>query len=493
MAPPSEIAGRYEIRSELGRGTMGVVYRAHDRDLGRDVALKVIRSSVEDADGAEQGYEQRFLNEARAAGRLSHPAIVVVHDVGRDPASGALFMALELLGGRTLQDILRGEGPLPWPEALRLIARVAEGLHHAHEHGIVHRDVKPANIMVLPSGEPKVMDFGIAKVEASQLTAAGQLFGTPLYMSPEQAQGLPVDGRSDLFSLGAVLYETLTGRRAFGGDSVHGIVLQVVQSDPRPPSALVPGVPKGVDHVVARCLAKDPPRRYPDGRALAEDVRAVLSGASPRAVAPEPPPDAEATRVSSRVPVSPAAASSGPPARPARPARTRKGVLAGWRPKAIVAAAAIAVVGGAVYLARGGAVPPEAGAPAAAATSPPAKALDRVASLLTGSEHAQVSLDLEHTLKSGTLRVFVDDRVVIDAGLEGRVTKRLAGLSLRKGALQESFDVESGRHEIRVRIAWDGNVKNESIWANFQPGQKRRLEARLRGVGGLQDLSLKWR
>ena len=194
--------------------------------------------------GTPQGYEQRFLNEARAAARLSHPAIVVVHDVGRDPASGALFMALELLRGRHAAGRpRRGAARCPGAEALRLVERVAEGLHHAHEHGIVHRDVKPANIMVLASGEPKIMDFGIAKVEAAQLTAAGQLFGTPLYMSPEQARASPVDGRSDLFSLGAVLYEILTGRRAFGSDSVHGIVLQVVQSDPRPPSAVVPGIP----------------------------------------------------------------------------------------------------------------------------------------------------------------------------------------------------------------------------------------------------------
>ncbi len=476
---------------------MGVVYRAHDRDLGRDVALKVIRSTVEDADGDAQSYEQRFLNEARAAARLTHPAIVVVHDVGRDPASGALFMALELLRGRTVQDILGEEGPLPWPEALRLVEQVAEGLHHAHEHGIVHRDVKPANIMVLASGEPKIMDFGIAKVEASQLTAAGQLFGTPLYMSPEQAQSLPVDGRSDLFSLGAVLYEVLTGRRAFASDSVHGIVLQVVQSDPRPPSTLLSGIPGGVDHVVARCLAKDPQRRYPDGRALAEDVRAVLSGTPLRVHALEGPTDAAATLVSSRRPPAPEPgavhASAAPPA-----GRGRYDALAGSRVRMLLAGVAIAVAIGAGYLARGRAVPAEAPAqptprPGTEAAPPHANALDRVASLLTGRESAQVSLDFGHSLKSGTLRVFVDDALVIEADLDSRVTKRVAGLTLRKGGLQDSFEVEPGRHEIRVRVAWDGNVKSESIWANLQAGSKRRLEARLRGVGGLQDLSLKWR
>jgi serine/threonine-protein kinase len=494
MPQLSEVAGRYEIQAELGRGMMGVVYRAHDRDLGRDVALKVIRSTAEDADGDPQSYERRFLNEARAAARLSHPAIVVVHDVGRDPASGALFMALELLRGRTLQAVLGEEGPRPWREALRLVERVAEGLHHAHEHGIVHRDVKPANIMVLASGEPKIMDFGIAKVEASQLTAAGQLFGTPLYMSPEQAQARPVDGRSDIFSLGAVLYELLTGRRAFGSDSVHGIVLQVVQSDPRPPSSVIAGIPGDVDRVVARCLAKDPERRYPDGRALADDVRAVLSG-QPLPVRAPTPADGEATVVSSRLPLAPRPAAARPsPGTPPGPGTRR--AFASWRVKVILGAMALAVAVSAGYLARGRPAPaesPSAPVPRSEVTPPPPTALDRVASLLAGPEAAQVSLDFEHSLKSGTLRVSVDDAVVIEADLDSRVTKRVAGLTLRKGGLRDSFRVKPGRHEVRVRVAWDDNVKSESIWANLQPGSNRRLEARLRGVGGLQDLSLKWR
>ncbi len=468
MATPLESVGRYEIRAELGRGTMGVVYRAYDPDLGRDVALKVIRPTLGDAE--PQKYEERFLNEARSAARLSHPTIVVVHDVGRDPVSGTLFMALELLRGRTLQAILGERGPLPWREALALVERVAEGLHHAHERGIVHRDVKPANIMVLESGEPKIMDFGIAKVEASQLTAAGQLFGTPLYMSPEQALARPVDARSDLFSLGAVLYEVLAGRRAFAGDSVHGIVVQVIQSAPPLPSALRAGIPGEVDGVVMRCLAKDPARRYPSGRALAEDARAVLGGAAPRAQAKEPPPDAAATLVSSGRPMPRGRDAAG------RGPRRASGriLLAG-----LVLAAAV----GAGYLARGFFVPADGEAPS----------LDRVTSLLTGPERARVSVDFAHSLRSGMLRVWVDDEAVIEADLASRVAKQIAGVKLRKGSRQDSFEVEPGRHEIRVQVSWGDNVKRESIWANFEAGSTRRLEARLRGVGGLQDLSLRWR
>jgi serine/threonine-protein kinase len=405
-------------------------------------------------------------------------------------------MALELLRGRTVQAILGERGALPWPEALRLVERVAEGLHHAHEHGIVHRDVKPANIMVLDSGEPKIMDFGIAKVEASQLTAAGQLFGTPLYMSPEQAQARPVDARSDLFSLGSVLYEMLAGRRAFAADSVHGIVLQVVQADPPPPSSVVAGIPEDVDRLVACCLAKDPERRYPSGRALADDVRAVLSGTPLAVLAGEKPADATATLVSARSPLAPAPGA-------VRPSTGRPGgrgladAIGGARLKVLAAVVVVAAVA-AGYLARGRVVPAEGPVlsspnPSAESAPPPVKALDRVAGLLGRPKAAQVSLDFGHSLKSGTLRVFVDDAPVIEADLDSRVTKRIAGISLRKGSLRDSFEVEPGRHEIRVQVAWDGNVEDESIWANFQPGSKRRLEARLRGVGGLQDLSLKWR
>ena len=168
---------------------MGVVYRALDPALGRSVALKTVALSFAIADDERASFEQRFMAEARVAAGLSHPGIVVVHDVGRDAASGMLYIALELLDGRTLADMVAGGGPLDPAEALRITARVAEALSHAHAKGIVHRDIKPANIMVLPSGEPKIMDFGIAKVPTSQLTAAGQFFGTPSYMSPEQASG----------------------------------------------------------------------------------------------------------------------------------------------------------------------------------------------------------------------------------------------------------------------------------------------------------------
>jgi hypothetical protein len=529
MTKPLETLGRYRIVAELGSGTMGVVYRAHDPDLGRDVALKVIRPAIDTAEERATNYEQRFFNEARAAARLSHPAIVVVHDVGRDAASGALFMALELLEGRTLQAIIQERAPLPWQEASSLIERVAEGLHHAHERGIVHRDIKPANIMVLESSGPKIMDFGIAKIEASQLTATGQFFGTPLYMSPEQALGRTVDPRSDVFSLGAVFYEMLTGRKAFAGDSVHQIVLQVVEGEPPPASSGVAGLPPDLDYVLARCLAKDPARRYPNGRTLAEDLRNILGGTRPRGRdAWQAAAEAERTVVSARG-AHPPGRSAARPA-PAAPLGGRTSDRAARsRLKVLLAGAVIAAAAGAGYLWRGhlgspaGAPAPSPATlvtaePAAGSTEPPAtleptgsalpqaaataspepagaveRAFDRVTSLLTRPEPTQLVIDFEHSLKTGTLRVWVDEKVVLEEKLDSQVTKSMAGLKLRKGQLLDSLGVSPGRHEIRFQVAWDDNVKTKSIWANFKSGTKRRLEGRLRGVGGLQNLSLQWR
>ena len=169
---------RYQIQGEIGRGMMGVVYRALDPALGRIVALKTVQSVFPLPAEQQKAFEERFLSEARVAAGLSHPAIVVVHDVGRDPESGALFIAFEYLQGQTLSE-LTSSGALEWREAFRIAGRLAEALHHAHARGVIHRDIKPGNVMVLPTGDPKIMDFGIAKLASSQLTAAGEFFGTP--------------------------------------------------------------------------------------------------------------------------------------------------------------------------------------------------------------------------------------------------------------------------------------------------------------------------
>ncbi len=325
MAEPASTIGRYEILREIGRGAMGIVYEAHDPVLDRTIALKVIQPSAEGE--AARVFEERFLAEARIAAALQHPGIVVVHDVGRDSSTGALFIALELLRGRTLAD-LGAEGPLDWRTVLHLVAQVARALHHAHLHGVVHRDVKPANVVVLPSGEVKVMDFGIARLETARhrLTTTGEFIGTPLYTAPEQARTEDVDGRADVFSLASVAYTLLTGRAAFIAPTIPGIVHRVVYEEPEPPSRFVRDLPADVEHVLARALAKDPARRYPTAEAFAEDVEDVLEGRPPRHAAGDDlvvveEPDSPLSALLDPATVAPAPAPP-PPFRPlpARPA-----------------------------------------------------------------------------------------------------------------------------------------------------------------------------
>lgn len=290
-----QTVGRYAVQKEVGRGSMGVVYQARDPVLGRTVALKTIALAAAASEQDRPAFEKRFLQEARAAASLSHPCIVVVYDAGTDPATGLLYMALEYLRGKTLHGIIGQGERLDWREALRATSRLADALHHAHGKGIIHRDIKPANIMILASGEPKVMDFGVAKVESSHLTTGGNVLGSPPYMSPEQADGREMDGRSDLFSLGSVLYELLTGRKAFGGRDLPTILTRLAHGNPAAPSELASGLPAEVDAVVARALAKSPAQRYASGRALADDIDDVLAGRPPRTALRPPPATAAAT------------------------------------------------------------------------------------------------------------------------------------------------------------------------------------------------------
>jgi serine/threonine protein kinase len=288
-ATPQHI-GRYEIQRVIGRGSMGVVYQAQDIVLRRTVALKTISFAFAVTDNDRRNFERRFLEEARAAAALSHPGIVVVYDFGSDAEANLMYMALEFLRGKTLEDVVAAGLPLDWHETLKTVGRLADALHHAHQNKVIHRDIKPANIMVLGSGDAKVMDFGIAKVEATQLSMAGQVFGSPAYMSPEQAQGDAIDARTDIFSLGCVLYELLTGRKAFGAKDLPSILLRLAVEEPTPATRLVSGLPEDLDYVVSRALAKKRHDRYPNAKAFAEDIDDVLNGRVPRHAAPRPYP-----------------------------------------------------------------------------------------------------------------------------------------------------------------------------------------------------------
>lgn len=255
--------GRYEILDEIGQGAMGTVYRARDPLIERTVAIKTVPIAQLQQEGADA--ESRFLREAQSAGRLSHPNIVTIYDVGE--ADGLAYIAMEYLHGRTLRDLMN-KGPMPLDLALDTAMQMAEALAFAHEHGVIHRDIKPANVVVTGRrGRIKLTDFGIAHLVNSDHTQVGQMLGSPRYMSPEQAMGREVDGRSDIFSLGAVLYEMLTGHYAFNGDSLPAIVYRVINETPAEASTLRPQLPAGLANVLAQMLNKRPEAR-PDARTL---------------------------------------------------------------------------------------------------------------------------------------------------------------------------------------------------------------------------------
>ncbi len=265
--------GRYQIIKELGKGAMGVVYQAYDPEIDRSVALKVLREDRLTSDTLIH----RFLREAKAIGRLSHPNIVTVYDVGQD--RGTIYIAMEFLDGDPLDKIIERKR-FPLKEVLLLGIQVAETLDYAHQKGIVHRDVKPSNIIVQPSGQIKITDFGIARIEdstASLQTQAGEILGTPAYMSPEQVMSEPIDGRSDLFSLGIILYELSTGKRPFGGDTLTAILHAITQTNPPEPLKANPEIPKGLSQTIMRCLRKIPAKRFENGKALAETLRGYLN------------------------------------------------------------------------------------------------------------------------------------------------------------------------------------------------------------------------
>ena len=265
--------GRYKILGELGRGAMGIVYRAEDPVLDRHLAIKTVFVPADEADRKE--YEARFTQEARAAGKLGHPGIVTIYDVGRE--GEMVYMAMELLEGVDL-GAQAATRRFPVTEAVSIVERVADALSFAHDRGVVHRDIKPPNIMLVGGGRVKIMDFGIARMRSSDLkTQTGLMMGTPRYMSPEQVAGRPVDQRSDIFSLGTVLYELLTGTKLFSGSDATEIMYNVSQLRPAPPSRINRQVPAMLDLVVAKAQEKDAGERYQDAHQFAADLRACLN------------------------------------------------------------------------------------------------------------------------------------------------------------------------------------------------------------------------
>src|SRR4051812_44622757 len=279
MTTPQVLGERYEIGGVLGRGGMAEVHRGRDLRLGREVAVKVLRSDL----ARDPSFQVRFRREAQAAASLNHPAIVAVYDTGEDrTTTGATpYIVMEYVEGETLRDVIRREGHLSSERAMSLSADICGALDFSHRNGIVHRDVKPGNVMITPQGTVKVMDFGIARAvsdSAATMTSTAAVIGTAQYLSPEQARGESVDARSDVYSVGCLLYELVTGAPPFTGDSPVSVAYQHVREDPRLPSSINPEIPPELDAILLKAMSKNPANRYQSAAEMRNDLLRALAG-----------------------------------------------------------------------------------------------------------------------------------------------------------------------------------------------------------------------
>jgi hypothetical protein len=281
---PGSRIGRYTIESTLGQGGMGKVYLARDPVIGRNVALKVITIRPDLSDEEAGQYRERFLREAQAAGALLHPNIVAVHDVGQDPATRSPYIVMEHVPGQDLKKVILSRAPLTGAETIGIVLQIAAALDYAHRRGIVHRDIKPANVLITEQGRVKITDFGVARLPGSDLTRSDQFVGSPGFMSPEQLKGGQVDGRCDLFALGVILYQLLTGKAPFEGESVSEVLYRISTQPAEPPSESHTDVSPDFDPILEKALAKDPAQRYQTGQEM-------IAALSP--LAREEAPDAE--------------------------------------------------------------------------------------------------------------------------------------------------------------------------------------------------------
>ena len=273
--------GRYELHEELGRGAMGVVYRAHDPVIGRDVAVKTMHLTETGTGMSREELIGRFQTEARAAGLLTHPNIVVVYDAGEE--QGVFYITMELVEGRSLQTMLDAHQLFPLPRIIKLMEQVCSALDFAHQRNVVHRDIKPANLMLTADDTVKITDFGTAKILQFGTAQTSHVMGTPSYMSPEQVKGKPVDGRSDIFSLGVILYELMTGEKPFPGQNITTVIYKIINEDPIPPRSLDSSIHPGLSAVITHALAKEPSARFQNCQELLDGLRNYRDIVSPEA------------------------------------------------------------------------------------------------------------------------------------------------------------------------------------------------------------------
>jgi hypothetical protein len=514
--------GRYEVVAELGRGAMGVVYKARDPQIDRMVAVKTVSLWGQEAD-EEKEFLLRFMHEAKAAGRLHHPGIVAIFDAGENPKNHHPYIVLEYVAGEALNRILSREKKLPLAKALQLTEEVADALDYAHAQGVVHRDIKPGNILVTEDGHAKIADFGIAKLNLAHFTVPGRLLGTPAYMAPEQLSGEAADGRSDLFSLGVILYAMVTGHSPFQGDSATTVSFKVANREPVAASALDLTLPRELDEVIALAMAKDPQQRYQSGAEFAEDVRQLQqlfqqgsTTVSLEAAAGTRSAGTRSGRTATKTAT--VAATAHPALGMAQAARFLRTavlkapvrdlilgaitlvilVIAGFESKLFVTSRAEVNPAPVAPSANSGAVPPNS---AMTMTSTPAKT-DPGAETVTAAAAAQpapprngrapashparqivvpscnLDLAVQHQFKDATLFVWVDGKLALTRPLHGGTQKRLVVFSGIRGVDSETLKIPAGKHVLRVRaLSSDETIDlSKTISSEFVGGGNKSLQ-----------------
>jgi hypothetical protein len=487
------------------------VYKARDPQIDRLVAVKTVSLHGQE-DEVQKEFRLRFINEAQAAGRLHHPGIVSVFDVGEDTETGDPYIVLEYVSGEPLNRVLARERKLSLGRALQIAEEIAQALDYAHEQGVTHRDVKPGNIMITDDGHAKIADFGIAKLNLAHCTLPGKLLGTPAYMAPEQLAGEGADGRSDLFSVGVILYAMVTGHSPFQGDSATTVCFKVANREPVPASALDLDLPRDLDGLIAKAMAKDPDRRYQYGAELAEDLAALRARRLPGATA------RPGTKVGTHQ------------AKSALNGRPTTGLAYGWKlistrvlrtPTRTLAFGLVTVllliilgVRSKVLVLNQQAVdladPPPAlksmvpAVQAPAAVAPPAVSAGNESEGSTqtarGTSPASVAqmtpkvsrnipartavpssildLAIRHQFKEATLFVWIDGKLALKRDLHGGAQKRLVVFGSVRGAESETLHLPAGTHEIRLRVLTDDHTADLSrtISANLAAGDEKTLQ-----------------
>ena len=467
-----ESLGRYQIEAEIGRGAMGVVYRARDPKIDRLVAIKTISLAGQEPQD-EQEYRERFLQEARAAGRLSHPGIVTIYDAGEDPETHEPYLVMEYISGQPLNKILPGpDRKLPVETALHFALEIAEALDYAHSQGVIHRDIKPANILLTDEGHAKIADFGVARLNHTLATHTGEIFGSPAYMAPEQLMRGHADARSDLFSVGVMLYSMITGFRPFQGNSAETVCFKVMNVEPVPVTSFQTEVHPGLDRIVSRAIAKDPDERYQSGAELARDIREFLTSNNIPIETNGPLP-AWATQTTRQLALHPSE-------------EYVKQFL--WRAGAAALVVAALLTGWQVskeMREAAGIQPPPARVQSAPAIQKIQPVVRRPHPLLVGLKKveqpppiqtARIHVEILHHFAAGKASILMDNQTVLDENLHIDTSRHPI---LRSLEMDQTANVEAppGKHVLQVHVVSEENTydENEMVEAELAPGSRHVL------------------